>query len=78
MTTEALIATVRERIERQGPCGLCGARYSFHRAVDAQLGRIIGGDMLQETAYDYGVSVDEMLSGWAALFDLLNEPHAAP
>jgi hypothetical protein len=66
--------TVRQRIIKQGPCAFCGGRFAFHREVDAQLGRVIGGDTLESVAEDYSLTVRSMLRGWAALFDLLNEP----
>ena len=66
--------TVRQRIIKQGPCAFCGGRFAFHREAEAQLWRVIGGDSLVGVAEDYNLTVRSMLSGWAALFDLLNEP----
>lgn len=74
MIPKQRIAAAKERIRKQGPCAFCGARFSFHREVDAQIARIVAGDSFCDTASDYGLTSTEMLAGWAALFDLLNEP----
>lgn len=68
----SLIAEAKKRIRKQGPCAMCGLiPYAAHRTIDAQMGRVVGGDPIEDVAQDYETTVPKMVAGWIALMELL-------
>jgi hypothetical protein len=73
VNSEQMIAAAKARIVEQGACGVCGSPWAAHRRVDAQMGRVIAGDLLMAVAIDYQTTPEWMVAGWAALMELLSE-----
>lgn len=67
-----LVGEAKKRIRKQGPCLMCGQiPYAAHRLIDAQMGRVVGGEPIEDVADDYETTVPKMVAGWVALMELL-------